>query len=123
MIFLDLADLLAVAEVALEHPAEVRDYGLLESAIGRPQATVFGEDAYPTIDGKAAALLHSIACNHPLIDGNKRLALAAALLFYEMNGVRIRPTPDAFDLMVEVASGQLRDIGAIADRLAAWPRG
>ena len=67
------------------------------------------------------ALLHSITCNHPLI-GNKRVALATALVFYELNGKSIMPTPDAFDLMVEVASGQTRDIADIAARPASWPR-
>ena len=48
----------------------VRDYGLLEAAVARPQATVFGKDAYPDLDAKAAALLHSVARNHALIDGD-----------------------------------------------------
>jgi death-on-curing protein len=76
VIFLDLEDLLHVARRTLEN-VEIRDVGLLESASARPRSTAFGEDAYPSIHLKAAAMLHSIARNHPLVDGNKRLALAA----------------------------------------------
>ncbi len=76
MIHLDLEDLLHVARRTLG-AFEVRDIGLLESAAARPQATAFGEDAYPSIHDKAAALLHSVARNHPLFDGNERLSLAA----------------------------------------------
>ena len=122
MIQLDLADLLAAAATVLRHPPEVRDWGLLESALARPWTTVFGEDAYPTLDEKAAALLHSLTCNHSLVDGNKRVALAATLLFYELNDVRMVPNDDAYDLMLEVAEGSLRDVPQIAARLATWPR-
>lgn len=122
MIYLDLPDLLAAAEAALQHPPEVRDYGLLESAIARPQTTVLGVDAYPDLFAKAAALLHSLACNHALVDGNKRTALAATLLFLELNGVRVLPTDDAYDLMVDVASGAVREVGEIATRLSGWSK-
>ncbi len=122
MIYLDLSDLLAAAEEALQHPAEVRDYGLLESAIARPQTTVLGVDAYPDLFAKAAALLHSLACNHALVDGNKRTALVATLLFLELNGVRVPPTDDAYDLMVDVASGAIRDVAEISTRLSGWAK-
>ena len=82
MIFLDLEGLLHVAERTLGMAPVVRDHGLLESALGRPQATVFGEDAYIGIHEKAAALLHSLARNRALVDGNQRLALAATIAFY-----------------------------------------
>nr|WP_319455134.1 MULTISPECIES: Fic family protein [unclassified Mycobacterium] len=62
-------------------PGQPRDFGLLDSATTRPQATVFGEDAYPTVHEKAAAVLHSLARNHPFIDGNKRTAWAATTVF------------------------------------------
>ena len=84
--YLTLDDVLAAAEAHLGDPAEVGDYGLLESAVARPQATVFGEDAYPTIHEKAAALLQSLAANHPLLDGNERTAFVATALFYGLNG-------------------------------------
>ncbi len=111
MIYLDLDDLLHIAERALGHTAQVRDYGLLESALARPRATAFGEDAYPDIHHKAAALLHSLATNHALIDGSKRLALAATLAFYGTNGLRLTITNDeAYTLVMRVAAGQQSDI-------------
>lgn len=118
MIFLDLEALLHVATRTLGTQPEVRDYGLLESALARPQTSAFGQDAYPGIHEKAAALLHSLARNHALIDGNKRLALAATIAFYGMNGMRLTLTNDeAYDLIVDVASGRLDDIAVIASAL------
>ena len=120
MIFLELEELLYVAVRTLGAEPEVRDVGLLESALARPQASAFGEDAYPTIHEKAAALLHSIARNHALVDGNKRLALAATIAFYGMNGMRLRLTNDeAYDLVIDVASGRLDDVPTIASVLGA----
>ncbi len=89
MIFLDLDSLLHIANRVLGTDPVVRDYGLLESAAARPQASAFGQDAYPGIHEKAASLLHSLARNHALIDGNKRLALAATIAFLGMNGIRL----------------------------------
>jgi death-on-curing protein len=118
VIFLDLEDLLHIAARTLGAEPEVRDHGLLESALARPRASALGQDAYPGIHEKAAALLHSLARNHALVDGNKRLSLAATIGFYGMNGVRLTLTNDeAYDLIVEIASGQLDDVGAIASRL------
>jgi death-on-curing protein len=115
VIFLDLDALLYVAERALGIPPVVRDHGLLESALGRPQATAFGEDAYRGIDEKAAALLHSLARNHALVDGNKRLALAATIAFYGINGFRLTLSNDeAYRLVMSVATGELEDVAAIA---------
>ena len=117
MIYLELDDLLHVARRTLGE-FQVRDIGLLESASARPQATAFGEDAYPTVHDKAAALLHSLARNHPLVDGNKRLSLAATIAFYGLNGLRLTLSNDeAYDLVVAVASGELDDVGPIAERL------
>ena len=118
MIFLDLEDLLHVAERALGIAPVVRDHGLLESALGRPQASAFGEDAYPGIHEKAAALLHSLARNHALVDGNKRLALAGTIAFYGMNGIRLTLTNDeAYELVIRVATGELDEVPAIASQL------
>lgn len=118
MIFLDLESLLHVAARVLGTEPEVRDHGLLESALARPRASAHGRDAYPTIHEKAAALLHSIARNHALVDGNKRLALAATLAFYGINGVRLTLTNDeAYDLVVAIATGALDDVSTIAGRL------
>jgi death-on-curing protein len=118
VIFLDLDALLHVAERAIGRPPEVRDYGLLESALARPQATAFGDDAYTSIHDKAAALLHSLAGNHALVDGDKRLALGATLAFYGMNGMRLTLTNDeAYELIVDVAAGRLDEVRRIAGAL------
>lgn len=118
MIFLDLEDLIHVATRTLGASPEVRDAGLLESALARPRATAFGEDAYADLPAKAAALLHSLARNHALVDGNKRLALAATIAFLGVNGVRSTLSNDeAYDLVIDVATGTVQDISAIAARL------
>jgi death on curing protein len=115
VIYLTLAELIYVAERATGSKVLVRDAGLLESAAVRPQATVFGADAYPDLDSKAAALLHSLARNHALVDGNQRLALAAVIAFYGMNGRRLTLTNDAaYDLVIQVAAGQLDSVSDIA---------
>ncbi len=117
MIFLDLEDLLHVARRTLGD-VEIRDAGLLESASARPRSTAFGEDAYPSIHRKAAALLHSIARNHPLVDGSKRLALAATIAFYGLNGFRLTMSNDeAYEVVMAVAAGELDDVERIAERL------
>jgi death on curing protein len=119
--YLDLDDLLAAADSAVGGRAEVRDMGLLQAAVVRPQATVFGDDAYPSLDEKAAALLHSLVTGHPLVDGNKRLGWVAVRLFYLQNGADIRPAvDDAFELVVNVADGTIRDVVLIADWLRSW---
>ncbi len=118
MIYLRLDELLYVAERTLAE-VRVRDLGLLESAVARPQASAFGEDAYPSVPAKAAALLHSIVRNHALVDGNERLALAATIAFYGMNGLRLRLTNDgAYGLVIAVAAGELDDVSSVAKRLA-----
>jgi death-on-curing protein len=115
VIYLTLTELLYVAERTLGHDYAVRDYGLLEAAVARPQATVFGKGAYPDLDAKAAALLHSVARNHALIDGNKRLALASIIAFYGLNGRRLTLTNDAaYDLVISVAAGELDSVDEIA---------
>jgi death-on-curing protein len=118
VIFLDLDLLLHVAERATGLPPVVRDYGLLESALARPQASAFGEDAYPSLHEKAAALLHSLARNHALADGNKRLTLAATIAFLGMNGTRLTLTNDeAYGFIISVATGSLDDVSAIGATL------
>jgi death-on-curing protein len=125
VIYLTLPELLHIAGRTLGPDYAVRDHGLLEAALARPQATVFGKDAYPDLDAKAAALLHSIARNHALIDGDKRLSLAALIAFYGLNGRRLTLTNNAaYDLVINVAAGQLDavdDIAAIL-RPATQPR-
>jgi death-on-curing protein len=117
VIYLDLEDLLHIARRILPS-VELRDVGLLESAAARPQSSAFGEDAYPSLHSKAAALLHSIARNHALVDGNERLALAAGLAFYGLNGVRMTMTNDeTYELVVAVAAGNADDVEVVAKRL------
>jgi len=117
VIYLTLEDLLYVAERVVPG-VKIRDLGLIEAAAARPRTTAFGEDAYPSIHDKAAALLHSVTCNHALVDGNKRLALAGTIAFYGMNGLRLTMTNDqAYDLVMAVASGEMDDVPSIAATL------
>lgn len=118
MIYLSTAELLHVATRTLTEPPAVRDIGLLQAAAGRPRATAFGHDAYPTLEDKAAALVHSLARNHALVDGNKRLALAGLIAFLGVNGRRLTiSNDDAYDLIIAIATGELDDISTIADQL------
>ena len=124
MIFLDLEDLLHVAERAVGAPLEVRDIGLLESAAARPRSSAFGTDAYPTLHDKAAALLHSIVRNHALVDGNTRLGPAAVIAFYGVNGRRLTLTNDeAYDVVMAVATANVEDVARIAQLSALGSEG
>ena len=119
--YLDLDDVLEIAREAIGRDVEVGDYGLLESALARPRASVFGEDAYPDLHLKAAALLHSLARNHALVDGNKRLAWTACLTFLAINGQWISaPEDERFDFVIQVATGVVPELGKIAGQLRAW---
>ena len=118
MIYLTLAELIHVAERVLGTGVPVRDPGLLQSALARPQATAFGADAYATLEEKAAALLHSLARNHALVDGNKRLALAGTIAFLGVNGRRLTLTNDqAYEFVMAVSAGKLDEIAEIASRI------
>lgn len=118
MIYLSADELLRVAGRVVPAGVVVRDAGLLESAAARPRTTVGDADAYPDLVVKAAALLHSLARNHALVDGNKRLALAGVIVFLGVNGARLVATNDeAYGLVMAIASGELDDVAAIADRL------
>ena len=120
MIFLHLEDLVHVARRTLGAEPVVRDWGLLESALARPQASAFGAAAYSDIEEKAAALLHSLARNHALVDGNKRLALAATIAFLGINGHTLTFTNDeVYDLVIAVATGELDDVSEIAAAIRA----
>ncbi|BBZ10122.1 type II toxin-antitoxin system death-on-curing family toxin [Mycobacterium branderi] len=119
--YLDLDDVLDIARGALGADVVVGDYGLLESALARPRASVFGQDAYPDLHLKAAALLHSLARNHALVDGNKRLAWTACRTFLAINGRWISaPEDDRFEFVIQVATGALPDVDKIAGQLRAW---
>lgn len=119
--FLDLEDLLDIAREVVGHNVVVGDYGLLESALARPRASVFGQDAYPDLHVKAAALLHSLARNHALVDGNKRLAWTACRTFLAINAQWISaPEDERFDLVIAVATGAMTGLDEIAERLRSW---
>lgn len=110
--YLTYEDLLEIAEGVLGEVL-VRDHGLLQSAAARPQTSVFGEDAYPDFATKVAALMHSLARNHPLVDGNKRLAWSAMRVFCLMNGWDVQLTVNAAErLVLDVAAGAT-DVPAI----------
>lgn len=124
MIYLTTPELLQVAERVVPG-AVVRDLGLLESAVARPRTSLIGKDAYPSLAGKAAALLHSLAKNHGLVDGNKRLALAATIAFLGINGWRLTFTNDeAYEFVMAVAAGALEEVAdiqrQISDHLEPW---
>ena len=101
----------------------VRDAGLLASAAERPWTTVMGAQAYPSAEEKASALLHSVVTHHPLVDGNKRLGLLGAVVLLDLQGLRPDLAPDeAFTLVMDLASGELRDVGDIARRVRTAQR-
>jgi death-on-curing protein len=111
--YLSVEDLLEIAAGIIDKVA-LRDAGLLAAAAGRPQVTVFGDDAYPTFEDKAAALLHSLVRTHALVDGNKRLAWAATRVFCLLNGRDLAYTVDeAETLMLAAAAGDM-DVPEIA---------
>ena len=117
MEYLDLEDLLALTRAL--HAGPVRDLGLLDSACARPRSTAFGTDAYPTLEGKDAALLHPLARDHALIDGHERLAWLACVVFLDLDGCTVEMDDDAaFPLVMEVASATL-DVEGIVERSTA----
>lgn len=117
--YLDVEDLLELTRRLEVGP--VRDVGLLDAAAARPRSAVFGAEAYPTLERKASALLHSLARNHALVNGNKRLAWLATVVFADLNDHTVTLTNDAaFDLVMSVAAGEL-EVDDIATRLGEHP--
>jgi death-on-curing protein len=116
--FLDLDDLVDLARALLGDPPPIRDVGLLGSAAARPQTIAFGEDAYPDLVTKAAALLQSIVNNHALVDGNKRLGWLATAVFLELNGIKASraSNDDVYEFVVWVAATN-PDLDHITTRL------
>lgn len=113
--YLTLEDLIGLVRRLRVGP--VRDLGLLDAAMARSQSSAFGTDVYPTLPLKAAALLHSIVRSHALVDGNKRLAWLATVVFLDLNGKRVRlADDDAFRLVIDIAEDSL-DVDEIAERL------
>lgn len=118
--YLELEDLLALVRALGTGP--VRDIGLLDAACARPRSSAFGEPAYPTLAGKAAALLHSLVRNHALVDGNKRLGWLATTVFLDINGQPVSTADDdAFALVMRVAEGAA-GVEDITDLLQNWTR-
>jgi death on curing protein len=119
--YLTVEQALRIARAAVGGPVQVRDIGLLEAAVHRPRTSVLGQDAYPDVYTKAAALLHSLARNHALVDGNKRLAWLATYVFCAKNRVELDADDDrAYDLVIAVASGALDEVDEIAKVLATF---
>ncbi|MFF1922530.1 type II toxin-antitoxin system death-on-curing family toxin [Streptomyces sp. NPDC058221] len=122
MKYLTVQEVLDLAELACEgQQVAVRDLGLLSSAVHRPQSAMFGVEAYTDLFQKAAALLQSLAVNHPLVDGNKRMAWMSTVVFLDFNGTEMLDIDqdEAYKLVIEVAMGSLEDVERIADRLRA----
>lgn len=118
MIYLTLEEILVVAARVIDGEVKLRDAGLLEAAVARPRASAFGADAYPDLPSKCAALLLSICQNHALIDGNKRLALAATIVMLGVNGWKLTLTNDeAYNLVIAVTSGELAEVAEVAEQL------
>lgn len=116
--YLELDDIIDLTKLLLGEPPPIRDIGLLGSACARPQTTAFGEDAYPDLWTKAAALLQSLVKSHPLVDGNKRLGWVATAVFVEINGVRVTrvSNDDVYDYVIGVAA-RSDEVEAIARSL------
>ena len=118
--YLWVEDLLEIAAGVIGD-VKVRDVGLLAAAAARPRVTVFGDEAYPTFEDKAAALLHSLVRNHALVDGNKRLAWAACRTFLAINEQWVSASEDdRFDFVIRVATGAEPELALIADQLREW---
>lgn len=117
-VHLTTTDVLAIAEEILPS-VTLRDGGLLHAAVLRPQTSVYGQDAYPDLWTKAAALMQSLIIGHPLADGNKRLGWTCAVVFLELNGETLTGTNTdaAEDLVIAVTTGELDDATEIAKGL------
>lgn len=120
--YLTVDDLVDVTRRVVEGELLIRDPGLLSSAAARPRSTVFGQDAYPEVWEKAAALMESLGRNHALIDGNKRLAWTATWFFLGLNGFSLREPLDedaAEPFVIDVVTGKL-EVAQIAVGLRAF---
>ncbi|MFE7467614.1 type II toxin-antitoxin system death-on-curing family toxin [Streptomyces sp. NPDC057499] len=120
MKYLTVQEVLDLAELACGvQRIAVRDLGLLSSAAHRPRSRMFGIEAYSDPFEKAAALLQSLAVNHPLVDGNKRMAWMCTAVFLDFSGSDMADVDqdEAYELVIEVATGNLDDVGLIARRL------
>ena len=125
MRYLTTAEVLEINAAMMGGRHALRDRGLLESAVARPRASALGADAYPGMAAKAAALLHSLVLNHPFVDGNKRTAVLATLVFADLNGYMVQwDQHDALDFMLRLAMGELEledVIAFLGERMRARP--
>ena len=116
--YLSLEDVLTLVDDLCVGP--LQDVGLLDSAVHRPRVTVFGRDAYPDVDSKAAVLLESVVRHHALVDGDKRLGWLAVVVFYGLNDIILNaPDDDAYDLVIAMAGGTV----TYEQAASAWPNG
>ena len=100
----------------------VKDAGLLDSALARPQTSVFGEDAYPTLELKAAAMTHSVIKNHPMVDGNKRTSWFLLNAFLYINGYLLEmSTEEGLEFTLGVATDQL-SLEEAAEKIRSYMR-
>ena len=121
--YLDTEDLVELARRLLGDPPPIRDIGLLGAAAARPQASAFGQDAYPDVWSKAGALLQSVVNNHPLVDGNKRLGWLATAVFLELNNASVTAASNdaVYNLIMAVAATDL-PVPDIAEALETMGR-
>ena len=116
--YLDVEDIVDLAARLLGNPPPIRDLGLLGSAVARPAASAFGEDAYADVWLKAAALLQSLLMDHPLVDGNKRLGWLSTAVFLDLNGMDVTraSNDEVYGFVMTVAGGQ-QSVPEIAEGL------
>ena len=111
--YLSIEQILAIHEELIKSYGGshgVRDRGLLESAVFRPQTTVFGEEAYPTVFEKCAVLGYSLIQNHSFLDGNKRTGFAVMHLMLLINGYDLTSdTKEEIYMTENIASGKMRE--------------
>ncbi|OEU87203.1 phage killer protein [Streptomyces abyssalis] len=126
MKYLTVQEALDLAQLACsEQEVAVRDVGLLSSALLRPKSQMFGVEAYPDLFEKAAALMHSLVLNRPLVDGNKRLAWMSTVVFLDLNGTDMADVDQgsAYELVMDIAAGKTEDVAVIADGLRSLRTG
>ena len=118
-IYLSISEVLDINK-GFVGPDQLRDFGLLDAAVMRPQSSAFGADAFPSLHDKAAALLHGLARSHPFVDGNKRTSWSATAMFYLVNGHSLPArSHDVVSLMLDAAEGRC-SVEDIAATLKDW---
>jgi death on curing protein len=120
--YLDIDEVLRLHLLEVGDGVGLRDRNLLEAAVERPRQSAFGEDAYPTLESKAGALLDSLARNHPFLDGNKRIAVLASFVFLEINGFEVETTNDEVVETVLALIVREIDFDDLVVRIKSWMR-